>query len=120
MEFQDKRQPYVNDYENEIRLLGGLASMGKTVPSYRMALEDEIYRWKNFRNALPNEEERAAFDDLADMCRNLASASSCACNPVIFEPMAMSIMLAQRKKVLKLENKLNELLRQKNGELSHG
>jgi hypothetical protein len=83
--------------------------MGKTVPSYRIALEDEIYKWKDFRNALANEEEKTAFDDLMDMCRNLASAGSCACNPIIFEPMAMTIMLAQQKKILKLESQLNGL-----------
>jgi hypothetical protein len=44
--------------------------MGKTVPSYRMALEFEIHRWKDFRNALPNEKEKEAFDELMDMCRN--------------------------------------------------
>ena len=32
--------------------------MGKTVPSYRMALEFEISGWKGFRNALPSEEEK--------------------------------------------------------------
>ena len=79
--------------------------MGKTVPSYRMAVEWEIHRWKGFRNALPNEEEREAFDELMDMCRNLASAGSCATNPIIFEPMVMSILLAQQKKLRELEQK---------------
>ena len=50
--------------------------MGKTVPSYRMVVEWEIDKWKGFRNALPNEEEREAFDELMDMCRNYASAGS--------------------------------------------
>ena len=44
--------------ETEIRLLGGLATMGKTVPSYRMALEFEIDSWNGFRNALANQEEK--------------------------------------------------------------
>jgi hypothetical protein len=30
--------------------------MGKTVPSYRLAVEWEIDRWRGFRNALANEE----------------------------------------------------------------
>jgi hypothetical protein len=37
-------------------------------------------------------------------------ASSNACNPVIFEPMTMSILLAQHKKLLKLKYKLNEVI----------
>ena len=38
--------------------------MCKTVPSNRKALEFETHRWKRFRNAPPNAEERAAFDEL--------------------------------------------------------
>jgi hypothetical protein len=84
--------------------------MGKTVPSYRIALEWEIDRWKGFRKALDNEEDQVAFEELMDMCRNNAMASSNACNPVIFEPMTMSILLAKHKKLLKLEYKLNEVI----------
>jgi hypothetical protein len=95
--------------------------MGKTVPAYRWALEDEIDRWKSFRNALPDEEGKLAFDVLMDMCRDLASAGGCACSPIIFEPMAMCIMLAQQKKMQQLENRLNDLLWQRSGEVSkHG
>ena len=83
--------------------------MGKTVPSYRMALEFEIEGWKGFRKALQSDEEREAFDWLMDMCRNNAMASGAACNPVIFEPMVMSILLAQRKLLQELEYKLNEV-----------
>src|SRR3990170_8270584 len=87
--------------------------MGKTVPSYRMALEFEIERWKFFRKALQSEEEREAFDWLMDMCRNNAMASGAACNPIIFEPMVISIILAQKKKVLELVFNLNEVLWQR-------
>jgi hypothetical protein len=87
--------------------------MGKTVPSYRMAVEWEIDRWKGFREALPSEEEAEAFDELMDMCRNLASAGSCATNPIIFEPMVMSIMVAHQKKLWELEYMLNDVLWQK-------
>ena len=48
--------------------------MGKTVPSYRMALEFEIGRWNRFRNSLSSDEEKQAFDALVDMCRNNAMA----------------------------------------------
>jgi hypothetical protein len=84
--------------------------VGKTVPSYRIALEWEIDRWKGFRKALDNEEDQSAFEELMDMCRSNAMASSSACNPVIFEPMTMSILLAQHKKLMKLEYKLNEVI----------
>jgi hypothetical protein len=47
-----------------LRILWRLSGVGKIVPSYRMAVEWGIDRWKSFRNALPNEEEREAFDEL--------------------------------------------------------
>jgi hypothetical protein len=91
---------------------GGLAAMGKTVPTYRMALEWEIDTWKGFKKALNCEEDREAFETMMDMCRNNAAASSNASNPVIFEPMVMSILLAQQKNLRDLEYRLNEVLRQ--------
>lgn len=78
--------------------------MGRTVPSFRMALESEIKQWRSFRNALTSESDRQSFDELMNMCRNNAMASGAACNPIIFEPMIMSIFLAQQKKIQKLEH----------------
>ena len=49
--------------------------MGKTVPSYRVALEFEIERWKGFSKALTSEGDREAFEELMDMRRNNALAS---------------------------------------------
>ena len=86
--------------------------MGKTVESFRMALEGEINRWSGFARAL-RKPDREAFDELMDMCRTYASESSCATNPIVFEPMVMSIMLAQQKKLRELEYKLNDVLWQK-------
>jgi hypothetical protein len=76
--------------------------MGKTVESYRMALEDEINRWKGFEKVLRIEDKKA-FDALMDACRNYASAGSNATNPILFEPMVMSILLSQQVKISRLE-----------------
>jgi hypothetical protein len=84
--------------------------LGKTVPAYRIALEYEIARWRSFREALKTIEEKEAFDELMDMCRNNVAASGNACNPIIFEPMTMCILLAQQKKLRKLEYKLIEVI----------
>jgi 2,4-dienoyl-CoA reductase-like NADH-dependent reductase (Old Yellow Enzyme family) len=82
--------------------------MGKTVPSYRIALDEEIGRWKGFTQALRSE-DREAFEQLMDACRSYASASSNATRPVIFEPMAMSILLSQQKRLIKLEKTLDAI-----------
>lgn len=80
--------------------------MGKTVPSYRLALEEEIGRWKGFAEALRSD-DREAFEQLMDACRSYASAGSNSTRPVMFEPMAMSIMLFQQKKLVKLQKALD-------------
>ncbi len=83
--------------------------MGRTVPSFRLALESEIALWSGFRKALVSAEDRAAFDALMDICRNNAMASGAACNPIIFESMLMSIMVAQQKKLERIEKQLQTL-----------
>lgn len=85
--------------------------MGKTVESYRMALEDEISRWRGFEKAL-RIDDKQAFDALMDACRSFASAGSNATNPILFEPMIMSILLSQQKKISQLEKALDATLRQ--------
>ncbi len=89
--------------------------MGKTVPSYRMALEDEIQRWSDFSRAL-RAEEKEAFDQIMDACRNLASAAGNATQPILFEPMTMSIMLHLQLQVSRLEKKLNDRSQQPDGQ----
>ena len=85
--------------------------MGKTVESYRMALEDEIRRWSGFVKALRST-DKVAFDELMDACRNFASAGSNATQPVVFDPMVMSILLFQQEKLHKLEKELSALRQQ--------
>jgi hypothetical protein len=87
--------------------------MGKTVESYRMALEDEIRRWNGFAKTLRTE-DREAFEELMDACRSFASAGSNATQPVLFEPMIISILLFQQKKLAKLEKELNAIKQQFN------
>ena len=85
--------------------------MGKTVESYRMALEDEIQRWSGFAKTL-RIEDKQAFDALMDACRSYASAGSNATNPILFEPMVMSILLSQQVKINRLEKALDAVKRQ--------
>ena len=85
--------------------------MGKTVESYRMALEDEISRWKGFEKALRTE-DRAAFEAIMDACRSFASAGSNATQPILFEPMVISILTSLQKKVSQLEKALDAVKRQ--------
>ena len=85
--------------------------MGKTVESYRMALEGEIQRWNGFARAL-RLEEREAFEQIMDASRSYASAAGNATRPIIFEPTALCITLHQQVQFNKLEKKLNAFTQQ--------
>jgi hypothetical protein len=82
--------------------------VGKTVESYRMAVEDEIRRWNGFAKAL-RKEDREAFDVLMDACRSYASAASNATQPLLFEPMIMSMLVSQQIRLQRLEKELDGL-----------
>jgi hypothetical protein len=75
-----------------------------------MAIEDEIQRWKGFANALRSG-DRDAFEALMDACRGYASAGGNATQPIIFEPMTMSMLLSLQTQVQKLQRQLDDLKR---------
>jgi hypothetical protein len=66
--------------------------MGRTIPSFRMALAMEQEDWKPFRNAL-DKSDRKLFDDMFDVPRLYTSACSYAAIPVRLYPILMSILL---------------------------
>ena len=66
--------------------------MGKTCPTYRMLLEEEIRSWDPFRRAL-RKEDQAAFDALMDTVRRHASASSNAARLNPFEAVVMAALV---------------------------
>jgi hypothetical protein len=85
-----------------------VSKLGKTVESYRIAVEGEIGRWSGFTAAL-RREEKEAFDALMDAYRRYASAVNNASNPIIFEPMIMSILLWQQINIEKLQKEVADL-----------
>ena len=87
--------------------------MGKTVESYRMALDREVQRWSGFARAL-RREDRTTFEQIMDICRNYASAGSNATRPILFESMVLSILLHQQKILNKIERKLLAVHKQSN------
>jgi len=70
-----------------------------------MPLESKINRWSCFARAL-RKDERGAFEELIDMCRGYASEAGNATYPILFEPMVMSILLVQQKRIGTIEKKL--------------
>ncbi len=82
--------------------------MGKTVESYRMALDIELQSWSGFSKALRSDDLKA-FERLTDACRNHASAGSNATRPEVFEAMVMSMLLEQEKKLIRFEKMLSAI-----------
>ena len=72
-----------------------------------MALEDEIRRWNGFARAL-RREDREAFETLMDACRSYASAGSNAVQPILFEPMIISMLVSQQVQLQRLQKELDD------------
>lgn len=85
--------------------------MGRTVPSYRQALEAEIRRWEGFRKALRGK-DLEAFDEMMKACRIHASAGGMATRPILAEAMFMSILLGQQKELMEIRESLERLEKQ--------
>ena len=80
--------------------------MGRTIPSWRMVVEDEIDRLKKFRDSLRLEDKKI-FEDLLNQCKLYASAASSLASPVKEVPLIISILFAHHKKLTELERRLN-------------
>ena len=82
--------------------------MGRTVPSFRPALEHEIESWKDFKRAL-RPEDQELFHKLMNFARIHADAGSLSARPMLSEILFMSFAVEQEKKIEILENKIKEL-----------
>ncbi|MBY8981902.1 MAG: hypothetical protein KGD57_03075 [Candidatus Lokiarchaeota archaeon] len=82
--------------------------MGRTVPSFRPALEHEIESWKDFKRALRPEDQKI-FDKLMNFVRIHADAGSFSARPMLSEVFFMCFALEQNKKIEELMNRINDL-----------
>ena len=82
--------------------------MGRTVPSFRPALEHEIESWKDFKRALRPEEQKI-FDKLMNFARIHADAGSMSARPMLSEVLFISFAVEQEKRIEELEEKVKKL-----------
>ncbi|MHA2392488.1 MAG: hypothetical protein ACXAEX_11145 [Promethearchaeota archaeon] len=82
--------------------------MGRTVPSFRPALEHEIESWKNFKRALRPDEQKI-FNKLMNYARIHADAGSMSARPMLSEILFISFAVEQEKRIEMLEEKIEEL-----------
>ena len=81
--------------------------MGRTIPTYRMLLEQEISSWSDFRRSL-RPGDRKAFDEIIDLARLKADAGSNVTRPMLSEIMFMSILVAQQKEISQLKKMVEQ------------
>jgi len=74
--------------------------MGRTIPSYRIASEMEIRKWRSFRKLL-DKQDRKKFDDMLSIPRFYNVAGTMACRPVLIHTILMSIIFERYKQLRK-------------------
>jgi len=81
--------------------------MGRTIPSWRIIVEQEIVAMSRFKQFL-GPEDRVVFDDLLNQCKLYAPQAGTLASPVKEVPLLLSMIFAQHKKLTELEKRLNE------------
>lgn len=81
--------------------------MGRTVATYRLALESMAQQWNDFRRALRSG-DKEAFDALMNRARMHASAATYAISMDPIESALLSMLLEHEKEILALRNELGK------------
>lgn len=75
--------------------------MGRTVPSFTLALMEEESEWKEFRKYL-DKSERKAFDQMLDIPKLYISSCMSSANPIVIQPIFLSIIFHHQKALSEL------------------
>lgn len=67
--------------------------MGRTVPTYRQALEERLKRWETFGRLLTSPEDREAFERLRSGARRYVAQATYAGSPDLLESIVLSVLL---------------------------
>ena len=84
--------------------------MGRTIPSWRIVVEEELGRMNKFKQFL-RAEDRIIFTDLLDQCKLYASAAGTLASSVKEFPLLLSMLFAHHKKLTELERRMKEQLK---------
>ncbi|UCF49766.1 MAG: hypothetical protein JSU91_08455 [Thermoplasmatales archaeon] len=75
--------------------------MGRTVPSFRIVIEQFGWEWLEFKRAL-RDIDKESFENLMNHARRHAEAGTNMPNPNPFEPIVMSILVEHENELRKL------------------
>ena len=66
--------------------------MGRTVPTYRQALEERLKRWDAFARLLTSPEDRAAFELVRTGARRYVAQATYVGSPDLLEAILLSVL----------------------------
>ena len=78
--------------------------MGRTIPSYRIASQMEIWKWRPFRKLL-GKRDRKIFDEMLNITRFYNVAGTMAARPVLIHVILVSIIFEHYKQLTKIASK---------------
>jgi len=79
--------------------------VGRTIPSFRLALAEEEREWKSFRNAL-DRHDRKEFDSMFADARLYISACSYVAKPVRIQPIMLALIFHHYKQLARIAGQL--------------
>jgi len=82
--------------------------MGRTIPSWRLVVNDEIERIGKFKEFL-RIDDKEIFDDLLRQCKHYAPYASTMASVVKEVPLMFSMLFGQHKMIFELEKRLAKL-----------
>jgi hypothetical protein len=88
---------FISIYSNKVNNI----SMGRTIPSFRIASIMEEKEWKPFRNLL-DKSDRKIFDKIFSISHLYNSACSYSAKPIRIQPIFMSIIFHHYKQLIQL------------------
>ena len=83
--------------------------MGRTIPSFRIALEGEIATWAEFRKALKSRKSREMLERVFNQARTNASYSSMAVRPMVFEGLVAGVVVSQASRMDRISKEIEKL-----------
>jgi hypothetical protein len=82
--------------------------VGRTIPSWRLVVNDEIEQIGRFKDFL-RIEDKEIFDDLLRQCKHYAPYASTMASVVKEVPLMFSMLFGQHKMIWELEKRLAKL-----------
>jgi hypothetical protein len=82
--------------------------MGRTIPSWRLVVNDELEQMGKFKDFL-RIDDKEIFDDLLRQCKHYAPYASNMASVVKEVPLMFSMLFGQHKMIFELERRLAKL-----------